>query len=196
MTTSWRGFHSGHPDAALARQVQFDRLPAHVAIIMDGNGRWAAQRHLPRVEGHRAGIDAVRDTVESAARLGFKVLTLYAFSVENWKRPASEVGTLMLLLKRYLRSELNMLLGNDIRFNVIGRTDELARDVREELDQAIGAHRRRAGHAVQHRAELRRPDRDRGCRAARDGVGTAPRSAGRGDVRQLPLHRAASPIPT
>ena len=116
----------GHPDAALARQIQFDRLPAHVAIIMDGNGRWAAQRHLPRVEGHRAGIDAVRDTVESAARLGFKVLTLYAFSVENWKRPASEVGTLMMLLKRYLRSELNMLLGNDIRFNVIGRTDELA----------------------------------------------------------------------
>jgi undecaprenyl diphosphate synthase len=128
---------SGHPDAALARQIHFDRLPAHVAIIMDGNGRWAAQRHLPRVEGHRAGIDAVRDTVETAARLGFKVLTLYAFSVENWKRPASEVGTLMVLLKRYLRSELNMLLGNDIRFNVIGRTDELARDVREELDQAI-----------------------------------------------------------
>ena len=77
---------------------------------MDGNGRWAAQRHLPRVEGHRAGIDAVRDTVETAARLGIKVLTLYAFSVENWKRPAAEVGTLMLLLKRYLRSELNTLL--------------------------------------------------------------------------------------
>ena len=103
---------------------------------MDGNGRWAAQRHLPRVEGHRAGIDAVRDTVESAARLGFKVLTLYAFSVENWKRPASEVGTLMLLLKRYLRSELNTLLRNDIRFNVIGRIDELAPDIQEELNQA------------------------------------------------------------
>ena len=128
---------SGSPEEALARRIDFARLPRHVAIIMDGNGRWAAQRHLPRVEGHRAGIDAVRDTVESAARLGFKVLTLYAFSVENWKRPASEVGTLMMLLKRYLRSELNMLLGNDIRFNVIGRTDELARDVREELDQAI-----------------------------------------------------------
>ena len=119
----------GHPDEALARQVQFDRLPAHVAIIMDGNGRWAAQRHLPRVEGHRAGIDAVRDTVETAARLGIKVLTLYAFSVENWKRPASEVGTLMLLLKRYLRSELNTLLGNDIRFRVIGRIDELSPDI-------------------------------------------------------------------
>ena len=74
---------------------------------MDGNGRWAAQRHLPRVEGHRAGIEAVRDTVETAARLGIGVLTLYAFSVENWKRPPTEVSTLMLLLKRYLRSELN-----------------------------------------------------------------------------------------
>jgi len=127
----------GHPDAALVREVKFDRLPAHVAIIMDGNGRWAAQRHLPRVEGHRAGIDAVRDTVESAARLGFKVLTLYAFSVENWKRPASEVGMLMVLLKRYLRSELATLLKNDIRFNVIGRPEALSKDIREELDQAM-----------------------------------------------------------
>jgi undecaprenyl diphosphate synthase len=117
--------------------VKFDRLPAHVAIIMDGNGRWAAQRHLPRVEGHRAGIDAVRDTVESAARLGFKVLTLYAFSVENWKRPASEVGMLMVLLKRYLRSELATLLKNDIRFNVIGRTEALSKDIQVELDSAM-----------------------------------------------------------
>jgi len=127
----------GHPDAALVREVKFDRLPAHVAIIMDGNGRWAAQRHLPRVEGHRAGIDAVRDTVESAARLGFKVLTLYAFSVENWKRPASEVGMLMVLLKRYLRSELATLLKNDIRFNVIGRTEALSKDIQVELDSAM-----------------------------------------------------------
>ena len=104
---------------------------------MDGNGRWAAQRHLPRVEGHRAGIDAVRDTVETAARLGIQVLTLYAFSVENWKRPASEVGTLMLLLKRYLRSELNTLLTNDIRFRVIGRIDELAPDIQDELRVAM-----------------------------------------------------------
>ena len=127
----------GHPDAALVRGVQFDRLPTHVAIIMDGNGRWAAQRHLPRVEGHRAGIDAVRDTVESAARLGFKVLTLYAFSVENWKRPASEVGMLMVLLKRYLRSELATLLKNDIRFNVIGRPEALSKDIQAELDLAV-----------------------------------------------------------
>ncbi|MBI2827681.1 MAG: isoprenyl transferase [Acidobacteria bacterium] len=128
---------AGHPDVALARQVNFERLPAHIAIIMDGNGRWAAQRHLPRVEGHRAGIDAVRDTVETAARLGLGVLTLYAFSVENWKRPASEVGTLMQLLKRYLRSELNTLLTNDIRFRVIGRIEELSPDIQDELHIAI-----------------------------------------------------------
>jgi undecaprenyl diphosphate synthase len=127
----------GDPDAALARQVAYDRLPAHVAIIMDGNGRWAAQRHLPRVEGHRAGIEAVRDTVECAARLGIQVLTLYAFSVENWKRPKSEVSTLMLLLKRYLRSELSTLLRNDIRFSVIGRIEELAPDIQAELREAI-----------------------------------------------------------
>ena len=127
----------GDPDAALARQVAYDRLPAHVAIIMDGNGRWAAQRHLPRVEGHRAGIEAVRDTVECAARLGINVLTLYAFSVENWKRPKSEVSTLMLLLKRYLRSELSTLLRNDIRFRVIGRIEELAPDIQAELQEAI-----------------------------------------------------------
>ena len=128
---------AGHPDEALARQVNFGRLPAHVAIIMDGNGRWAAQRHLPRVEGHRAGIDAVRDTVETAARLGLGVLTLYAFSVENWKRPASEVSMLMRLLKGYLRSELNTLLTNDIRFQVIGRMEELSPDIQDELRAAI-----------------------------------------------------------
>jgi undecaprenyl diphosphate synthase len=91
---------------------------------------------LPRVEGHRAGIDSVRDIVESSARLGIKVLTLYAFSVENWKRPVTEVSTLMSLLKRYLRLELNTLLRNNIRFRVIGRDDELAPDVRGELKLA------------------------------------------------------------
>ena len=127
----------GHADEALARQVNFERLPKHIAIIMDGNGRWAAQRHLPRVEGHRAGIDSVRDAVETAARLGIQVLTLYAFSVENWKRPAAEISTLMMLLKRYLRLELNTLLTNDIRFKVIGRMEELQRDVQDELTAAI-----------------------------------------------------------
>ncbi len=127
----------GSPDEALARQVDFDRLPAHIAIIMDGNGRWAAQRHLPRVEGHRAGIDSVRDVVETSARLGIDVLTLYAVSVENWNRPRAGVKTLMTLLKRYLRLELGTLLKNDIRFRVIGRADELPVDVQHELEAGI-----------------------------------------------------------
>jgi undecaprenyl diphosphate synthase len=126
----------GSIEAELAEQIHFDRLPRHVAIIMDGNGRWARERHLPRVEGHRAGIAAVRDVVETSARLGLDVLTLYAFSVENWKRPASEISTLMMLLKRYLRSELTTLLTNNIRFNVIGRVEELAPDILEELRAA------------------------------------------------------------
>jgi undecaprenyl diphosphate synthase len=101
---------------------------------MDGNGRWAAQRHLLRAEGHRAGIDAVREVVEMSARIGIQVLTLYAFSVENWKRPKAEVSLLMGLLKRYLKLELETLMRNDIRFRVIGNEDELAVDVREQLN--------------------------------------------------------------
>jgi undecaprenyl diphosphate synthase len=121
------------PEEALVRQIDFDRLPRHVAVIMDGNGRWAAERHRPRVDGHRAGIDSVRDVVESSARLGIAVLTLYAFSVENWKRPQAEISTLMLLLKRYLRLELATLLKHNIRFNVIGRPEDLAPDVQRAL---------------------------------------------------------------
>src|SRR6202521_1975015 len=127
----------GSSDDTLARQVNFEQLPAHVAIIMDGNGRWAAQRHLPRVEGHRAGIESVRDVVETSARLGIGVLTLYAFSIENWKRPRAEVNTLMTRLKRYIRLELNTLLKNNIRFQVIGRSEELSPDVRHELEIGV-----------------------------------------------------------
>ena len=127
---------AGGPEEVLARQVEFDRLPRHVAIIMDGNGRWAAERQLPRVEGHRAGVEAVRDVVETSARLGLEVLTLYAFSVENWKRPAAEVSTLMMLLKRYLGLELATLIRTNIRFNVIGRIEALPPDIRTELLEA------------------------------------------------------------
>jgi undecaprenyl diphosphate synthase len=135
----------GTPDENLAREINFDRLPSHIAIIMDGNGRWAAQRHLPRVEGHRAGIESVRDVVETSARLGIGALTLYAFSVENWKRPATEVNALMTLLKRYLRLELDTINRNNIRFQVIGRTDELSRDVLQELDAGQEATARNTG---------------------------------------------------
>ena len=135
----------GSPDESLAREVNFDALPSHIAIIMDGNGRWAAQRHLPRVEGHRAGIESVRDAVETSARLGIGALTLYAFSVENWKRPVTEVTALMTLLKRYLRLELDAINRNNIRFRVIGRTDELSPDVLQELEAGQEATARNTG---------------------------------------------------
>src|SRR6476469_7827378 len=115
----------GSPEELLVRRLDLGRLPRHVAIIMDGNGRWAKARSLPRVEGHRSGVAAVRDTVEAAARLQLPVLTLYAFSVENWKRPRFEVWTLMNLLKEYVRKEREALAENDIRFNVLGRWEEL-----------------------------------------------------------------------
>jgi len=126
----------GSPEEALARRLNPARLPSHIAIIMDGNGRWAAQRHLPRVRGHQAGVEAVRDAVESSARLGIKVLTLYAFSAENWKRPQFEVMTLMRLLKQYLRLELGTLIRHDIRFQVIGRVEGLAQGIQRELTRA------------------------------------------------------------
>src|SRR5437773_3011103 len=104
----------GTEEMAILREIDFSRLPRHVAIIMDGNGRWAGKRHLPRVAGHRAGIASVRDVVEASARLGLEVITLYAFSKENWKRPRAEVDTLMELLREYLRRELETLHKNGI----------------------------------------------------------------------------------
>jgi undecaprenyl diphosphate synthase len=127
---------AGSAEEDLLRAVDFARLPRHVAVIMDGNGRWARMRSKTRVEGHRAGVQAVRETVETSGRLGLEVLTLYAFSIENWKRPESEVSTLMGLLKHYLRSEMDTLLQNNIRFRVIGRPAALAPDIRDELARA------------------------------------------------------------
>ena len=136
---------SDSEERSLVRSIDFDRLPKHVAIIMDGNGRWAKLRHKRRVEGHRAGIASVRDVVETSARLGLEVLTLYAFSIENWKRPKAEVATLMALLKHYLRRELATLLRNNIRFQVIGRMGELPGDVQKELQRGMDATRPSSG---------------------------------------------------
>src|SRR6185503_11649012 len=111
----------GDPDLELAQSIDPERLPAHIAIIMDGNGRWASRRNLPRVAGHHAGIDPVRNTVETCARLGIQALTLYAFSVENWKRPLHEIETLWRLLRFYLRREIPHLMENNIRLAAIGR---------------------------------------------------------------------------
>jgi undecaprenyl diphosphate synthase len=123
-------------EAALLAQVNPKILPRHVAIIMDGNGRWARLRHLPRGAGHRAGARAVHEVVEFAARLGLEALTLYAFSVENWKRPAEERETLWKLLREYLRRELEAINRNNIRFQVIGRTEQLPGTVQRALRQA------------------------------------------------------------
>jgi undecaprenyl diphosphate synthase len=120
-------------DEYLLRQIDPARLPAHVAIIMDGNGRWAARRKLPRVAGHRAGAEAVRRTVETAARLGLGCLTLFAFSTENWKRPRAEVEALMRLLREFLRKELASLQKNNIRFQTVGRREGLPGVVLKEI---------------------------------------------------------------
>ena len=119
------------------RHLDPEHLPRHIAIIMDGNGRWAKRRHLPRAAGHRAGVEAVRSTVETAARVNIPALTLYAFSEENWKRrPATEVSFLMRLLSRYLKGEVKTLNKNNIRLDYIGRQHELPEDVQERMQWA------------------------------------------------------------
>ncbi|HYP28429.1 MAG TPA: isoprenyl transferase [Blastocatellia bacterium] len=127
---------SGSRDEFLLRQIDLNRLPSHIAIIMDGNGRWAARRNQPRVAGHRAGAESVRATVETSARLGISYLTLYAFSTENWKRPRLEVEALMGLLREFLRKEIRGLKENNIRFQTIGREEGLESAVRREIDRA------------------------------------------------------------
>jgi undecaprenyl diphosphate synthase len=124
-------------EAPLLAQVDLDRLPHHIAVIMDGNGRWAQKRRLPRIAGHRAGIRAVRQAVEACARLGVPYLTLYAFSIENWKRPHSEIRLLMNLLREYLKKEIGELNRQNIRLGVIGRTRELPTSVQGDLQTAL-----------------------------------------------------------
>ena len=114
-------------------------LPARVAIIMDGNGRWAAQRNLPRVEGHRRGAESVRSVLRCASKLGIRHLTLYAFSVENWNRPKEEVETLMKFLARYLKTEQQEMNQNNVRLRAIGQLDRLPGFVREQLDATIAS---------------------------------------------------------
>ena len=126
----------GTRDDALLSSIAWDRLPRHVAIIMDGNGRWAAQRGQPRIAGHRAGVEAVRAAVDTGARLGLEALTLYAFSTENWKRPRYEIDALMRMLRKYLRIELDEISRQNIRFQAIGRTNELTESVRLDLENA------------------------------------------------------------
>jgi undecaprenyl diphosphate synthase len=128
---------SGREEAALLEKLDVERLPSHVAIIMDGNGRWAGRRHLPRIAGHRAGVKAAREVIETCARLHLPCLTLYAFSLENWRRPESEVDFLMRLLREYLKRELPSLQKNNIQMRFIGRHSELPEGVRKDIDEAM-----------------------------------------------------------
>lgn len=128
---------AGSLDDELLKRVAWEHLPRHVGIIMDGNGRWATERGLPRVEGHRAGVEAVRAAVDTSARLGLGALTLYAFSTENWKRPRIEVEVLMRMLERYLRLELEEIDRQNIRFQTIGRIEALPLSVRREIQKAV-----------------------------------------------------------
>ena len=127
------------PDADLLETLRGRPLPRHVAIIMDGNGRWACTRNLPRVAGHREGVKAARTTVRAASRVGIEYLTLYAFSSENWTRPAAEVEFLMRLLESSVDEELPELIRNNVRLRVLGETDALDAGVRAAIDRAIHA---------------------------------------------------------
>ncbi len=124
-------------EARLLEHLDAKRLPCHIAVIMDGNGRWAQKRHLPRIAGHRAGVQSAREIIETCARLHIPALTLYAFSMENWRRPKAEIDFLMRLLREYLRKELPVIHRNNIRLQVIGRTDQLPDGVREDVTNGM-----------------------------------------------------------
>lgn len=124
-------------ETQLLEAIDFARLPNHVAVIMDGNGRWAKQRGKPRIFGHRAGAESVRSLLDTSARLELKSLTLYAFSTENWKRPADEVGALFKMLVHYIRKEIAEVNRQNIRFQAIGRIEGLAKEVQREIAEAM-----------------------------------------------------------
>jgi undecaprenyl diphosphate synthase len=123
-------------EAELLAKLDFTRLPRHVAVIMDGNGRWAQRKHLPRVAGHRVGTQTARSTIETCARLKIEALTLYAFSVENWRRPKTETDFLMQLLREYLRTEMPLIQRNNIRMRFLGRSQELHTGVQQDMRHA------------------------------------------------------------
>lgn len=125
----------GSEEESLVKQLDFTRLPKHVAVIMDGNGRWAKKKNMPRVEGHRAGAKSVREVVETCGRIGIRYLSLYAFSKENWKRPKKEIATLWRLLEDYLRKEGKVLVENNFRLQVIGQKAAIPQSVIKELDR-------------------------------------------------------------
>ena len=126
-------------EAHILEKLDLERMPRHIAVIMDGNGRWAQKRHLPRVAGHRAGTQSARTTIETCARLKVEALTLYAFSVENWRRPRAEIEFLMQLLREYLRKEMPLIQRNNIRMRFLGRPEELPAGVQKDTREATEA---------------------------------------------------------
>jgi undecaprenyl diphosphate synthase len=132
-------------EAFLLEKLDLSRLPKHLAVIMDGNGRWAQRRHLPRIAGHRKGTETARITIETCARLKIEALTLYAFSVENWRRPKAEIDFLMQLLREYLRQEMPLLQKNNIRIRFLGRADELPAGVQRDTRDAMEATAKNTG---------------------------------------------------
>ena len=135
-----------YPDVQIAQWgLRRDRIPRHVAIIMDGNGRWAKRRGLPRIEGHRRGVQTVRTVIEECARLGVGQLTLYCFSSENWKRPPLELDLLMGLLRRYVIAERNEIMRQEIRLSTIGRTDRISRAIWGEVETTVELSRNNPG---------------------------------------------------
>jgi undecaprenyl diphosphate synthase len=123
-------------EAYLLEKLDLSQLPRHLAVIMDGNGRWAQKRHLPRIAGHKAGTETARTTIETCARLKIEALTLYAFSVENWRRPKTETDFLMQLLREYLRQEMPLIQRNNIRMRFLGRADDLPEGVQRDTREA------------------------------------------------------------
>jgi undecaprenyl diphosphate synthase len=124
-------------EAQILEKLDWTRLPRHVAVIMDGNGRWAQKRRLPRIAGHRSGTQTARSTIETCARLKIEALTLYAFSMENWRRPKTEIDFLMQLLREYLRQEMPLIQKNDIRMKFLGRIEELPAGVQADVRDSM-----------------------------------------------------------
>ena len=187
-------------DRIAAAGLDPERLPRHVAVIMDGNGRWARQRGMPRVEGHLRGVQSVRATVEECCRLGLDQLTLYCLSSENWKRPQHELDFLMTLLHKYLLDERAEIMGQNIRFTVIGRRAGMPDNVLAEIDENIRVSAANTGMtlalAINYGARTEIVDAVRGHRRARASRRVGPGRHRRGHGRAAPCTRRGCPIRT
>jgi undecaprenyl diphosphate synthase len=182
-------------EAYLWEKLDLLRLPRHVAVIMDGNGRWARKRHLPRIAGHRSGTQSARTTIEACARLKIEALTLYAFSVENWRRPKTEIDFLMQLLREYLRKEMPLLQKNRIRMRFLGRMDELPagvqKDAREAMEKTAGNQGMVLCVALNYGGRAEIVDAMNAILAERNGHGTS----GRISEEQLSRHLYTEGLP-